>query len=743
VAEKKPYKKKIDVSALKLPLNAQEEIDAVLIRFLDQFYWFFFGFGGLALIITVFQALNSGWHYIITIDIAAYFLLVSLFPFRKKLNIRIVICIIILLLLVFAFYDFIVFGLLSVGILILAGLLFLIGAFFGIRAGFIGLSIVTSGLLLIAIGFCTGYLPVFIDAQVYLTAPGSWIVHINLFIILVVCVLLCYGLILRKLKSSLSDLSKKSGKLSLANKKLQQQAKARKESENKYRMLVNNMSDILFVQDMNLNITHLSPSVKQLFGYSVEEGLRLKMGDLMTKDSVQKAIQLFKKNAGMAKKKEIDIPLMQYEYIRKDGSTFWGELKVIFLRDKKNKLTGIQGILRDISERRKTEEERKALHEQLLHSQKMEAVGQLAGGIAHDFNNQLLSIMGYAEILKDEYVQDSQVLEYSTKIISSVRRAADLTKKLLAFARKGKYQTLPIDIHALINEVIIILKHSIDKTILIEKQLEASSPIVEGDPGQIQNALLNIALNARDAMPTGGGLKFRTASTNLTESTIPAFHSDIKPGPFIKICISDTGTGFTEEARKHIFEPFYTTKEAGKGTGMGLASVYGTVQTHRGGIDVQSEPGKGTSFCIYLPLSKEATGLASEIQPDKIFTRGKGRIMVIEDENDIRSMLETMLSRLGYTCFLFSNGALALEQYEKQAHDIDLVILDFILPAISGKTVFETMRTKNPQVKILISSGYSADGEIQQLLTKDHTGFIQKPFSLADLAKKITELLAQ
>lgn len=382
--------------------------------------------------------------------------------------------------------------------------------------------------------------------------------------------------------------------------------------------------------------------------------------------------------------------------------------------------------------------EEKTLQEQLAQSQKMDTVGQLAGGIAHDFNNMLSGILGSAEVIGMNQNLDSEVREYINIIINAAERASELTSKLLAFSRRGKIISSVIDIHECISSVIMLLKRSIDKRIIIKESLLAERFKITGDPTLIQNALLNLAINAKDAMPDGGSITIATREAYLDDEFIRKYpHAD--KGLYLEIDISDTGTGISRENLPKIFDPFFTTKPVGKGTGLGLAAVYGTVKEHRGFIRVYSEENVGTVFRIYLPLDSERN--YEKEKAESIVIPGRGRIMVVDDESVIRNTAYGMLSSMGYEVLLAQDGEEALKIYESEIEKIDLVVLDMVMPKISGKETFERLKKIDKSVKVIFSSGFSPEAVAGDIRGKGAIGFIQKPYRIVELSKLIHEAI--
>lgn len=388
--------------------------------------------------------------------------------------------------------------------------------------------------------------------------------------------------------------------------------------------------------------------------------------------------------------------------------------------------------------RMRAERERVKLESQLRQVEKMEAIGQLAGGIAHDINNQLGCILGYADIIQDVNEEPS-IREFITKISQSVSRSSDLVKKLLAFSRHGNFVMKPVNVTALIHEVVGFLQHSIDKSVALSMVAADGQLFVMGDPSQLQNALLNLGLNARDAMPDGGTITYEVHSMKVGRREHKRFPACV-PGDYVCIRVRDTGVGMPPEIIDRIYEPFFTTKAEGKGTGLGLAAVYGTVSSHRGGIDVKSRVGKGTDFTILLPYYAPPVDEADEAGEQQVVF-GSGTVLVIDDEIDIRDTVTMTLRKCGYTVITAGDGLEGVQLYIKFSGMIDLVILDMVLPGIDGKSTFERLQEIDPQVKVVVVSGYSVDGRIQSVLDQGARSFLQKPFRGADLLRLVSDIL--
>lgn len=377
------------------------------------------------------------------------------------------------------------------------------------------------------------------------------------------------------------------------------------------------------------------------------------------------------------------------------------------------------------------------LQEQLNQSQKMDAIGQLAGGVAHDFNNMLGGIIGAAELLQSPEIDLNQIgLNYVNMILEASNRAADLTAKLLAFGRKGKVSSTSIDVHYIIDDTLTLLKRTLDKKIEITVLKKAKNSIIVGDNSALQNSFLNLGINASQAMTDGGELNIKTSNIHLNENYCMNSSFDIAAGNYVDIEIRDSGCGIPNENIDKIFEPFFTTKKHGEGTGLGLASVYGTVQNHLGAITLESELGKGTVFHIYLPCSDSEI---KESSTDKQIFKGTGKILLVDDEEIIRITGKFILEQMGYTVIMAEDGIEAVEIFKKMHSEIDLVIIDMIMPRMNGSEAFLKMREIDANCKVVISSGFTKNENLIELKEIGLSGFIQKPFRGYDLSKFLTD----
>lgn len=378
----------------------------------------------------------------------------------------------------------------------------------------------------------------------------------------------------------------------------------------------------------------------------------------------------------------------------------------------------------------------KKLEDQLRQSQKMEAIGTLAGGVAHDFNNILTAIMGFAGILNAK-LGDSPHAHFADDIIAAADRAATLTQSLLAFSRKQVMETKPEEVNGIVRTIDKILRRVIGEDIELHCSLVPEELTIMGDCGQIEQVLMNLAVNARDAMPKGGIVSITTERMELTEELLGA---TLKPGPYARITVSDTGCGIDEATRQRIFEPFFTTKEVGKGTGLGLSIVYGIVKQHGGDITVYSEVGKGTSFRIYLPLVSSISKLR-ENSPVQPVVGGSETILLAEDNDGVRNFMAQALEDFGYKVIEARDGEDALAKYHANRDRIQLLLLDVVMPRMNGREVYDTVRNEGGQVRVLFSSGYTADIIEQKGILEDGVGFLSKPVTMQVLLAKVREAL--
>ncbi len=424
--------------------------------------------------------------------------------------------------------------------------------------------------------------------------------------------------------------------------------------------------------------------------------------------------------------------------LRKDGSTYPLEIhgKNIPYHGRTVRVTEF----RDITASRQAEEEQQRLRDQLMQVQKMESVGQLAGGIAHDFNNMLVPIIGYAELLGDNLPPDDPRCAYVEEIVRSAERSRDLVRQLLAFARKQTLEMKPLNLNRIVENFQKMLRRALHENVTIQTGLSPDIGSIMADVGQVEQIILNLAVNAQDAMPGGGTLSISTSEVVLDES-YTRLHEDLKPGPYVLMSISDTGTGMDRKTIPRIFDPFFTTKGPGKGTGLGLATVYGIVKQHGGNVSVYSEPGMGTSFKVYFPRHGELPAQTATERKRVGPVHGSEIILVVEDNDSVRELITSTLKGYGYTILSAPDGDAALRIAESCPKELALLITDVVLPSMNGKALYESLCSRCPSIRVLYMSGYTADVITHHGVLDSGVAFMQKPFSLLALAVKVRELL--
>jgi two-component system cell cycle sensor histidine kinase/response regulator CckA len=424
---------------------------------------------------------------------------------------------------------------------------------------------------------------------------------------------------------------------------------------------------------------------------------------------------------------------IEFRCIWPDGSTHWisGRAKTSYGPDGKS--PGLIGISIDITER-------KSLEAQLRQSQKLEAVGQLAGGVAHDFNNLLTAILGYSNFVVDTFEAGDRRHSDIREVIKAGERAATLTRQLLAFSRKQVLQPVAVDLNALITGIRQMLGRLIGEHIDLVTVLPSDLRAVRADPGQIEQIVMNLVVNARDAMPTGGRVAIETANIELGESYAKE-HKSVRPGSYVMLAVSDSGIGMNEETKQRLFEPFFTTKEPGKGTGLGLATVHGIVQQSNGHVWVDSEPGAGTVFKIYLPAIDRGEDVSVPTARDEVIAAGTETLLVVEDEEAVRFLSRVILEKAGYRVFDAPTPERAEAVFDANPALFDLLVTDVIMPGSSGPKLFERLAQRRPDLKVLYVSGYTDDAIVHQGQLDPGIEFLQKPFSAEDLSRRVREVL--
>jgi two-component system cell cycle sensor histidine kinase/response regulator CckA len=501
---------------------------------------------------------------------------------------------------------------------------------------------------------------------------------------------------------------------------------ALQKSEEKHRLLIENSNEAIFIiSDGKINFAN--SRTKQMLGYNMEDLQLISFINLVLTEDREMVYE--RQKSTLTERNSASN--YGFRIFNKESITLWVEINSVGISWENQPAT--LNFMRDITKQKRTET-------RLLQAQKMESIGTLAGGIAHDFNNLLMGIQGHASLALLDMDPNNPTYDHIKTVESLVLSGADLTKQLLGFARGGKYEVKSVDLNSLIYKTSETIGRT-KKEIIIHRNLGNELWLTDADQGQIEQVLLNLIVNAWQAMPGGGDLYLETKNVVLDENRFKPLN--VKNSHYVKISVTDTGVGMDEKTKERIFEPFFTTKEMGRGTGLGLATVYGIIKNHNGFINVYSEKGQGTTFNIYLPASprketkdrNEATASNAEI------AKGTETILIIDDESMILNVGKEMLKTLGYTIQIAHDGPTAIDFYKKDPGSIDLVILDMVMPDMGGGEVFDKLKIINPQVKVLLSSGYSLNGQATRIINRGCVGFLQKPFTLRDVAGQLRKIL--
>ncbi len=507
--------------------------------------------------------------------------------------------------------------------------------------------------------------------------------------------------------------------------------RALRESEERYRSVVENSRDGIMVMNDALQISYANEVLSQILGYSRKEIQGSSFKKYLTQDCFESVEDFFINTF----RGEIIPSGLICTIICKTGNERTVKIGANRFEDSRDKVK-IVSQLSDITDELKTEKEKKNLEAQLIHAQKMEAIGTLAGGIAHDFNNILMGIQGYLSLMRLNPEAENPDQKYIQGIEENVMSAANLTEQLLGFARKGKYTPRTTCLNDIVEKSSRMFTRT-KKEISVHKRFQENIRNVEVDRGQIEQVLINLYLNAWQSMPEGGDLYIQTDNVTLSDDYCKPFEAS--GGKYVKLSVTDSGIGMDKETMERIFEPFFTTKEVGQGTGLGLASAYGIIKNHNGIIRVYSEKDHGATFIIYLPVSEAQT--FDDAPDDYMLVKGKERILLVDDEEGPVLVEELMLKELGYTVLTARSGKEAIDLYRSNTENLDLVALDMIMPEKSGKATYEELKKIDPGIKVLLVSGYSLNKQIEELISQGCNGFIQKPFDIIELSQKLREIL--
>jgi len=501
-------------------------------------------------------------------------------------------------------------------------------------------------------------------------------------------------------------------------------------SEAKFRAIFERVATGIALVDMEGRLIEGNPALQRMLGYSEEELRNRAFGEFTYLEDVMTDASHWRELVSGTR----DYYQVEKRYVRKDGSLVWGLMNVSLLRSGNNEPEFAIFIVEDITER-------KQLESQLLQSQKMETVGRLAGGVAHDFNNLLTVVGGYTQLSLLGIGENDPLKGNLEEIRKATERAATLTRQLLAFSRRQVMDLKVIDLNAVVKDLDKMLRRIIGEDIELRTILANDLGRVKTDPGQIEQVILNLAVNARDAMPKGGALLLETTNIELDED-YARYHIGVEPGWYVMLSVTDTGCGMSAEVREHLFEPFFTTKEKGKGTGLGLSTVYGIIKQSGGNIWVYSEINRGTTFKIYLPRVEEEIDSLPPRDESESLPTGNETVLLVEDDASVRELAAQILRNQGYTVLEAPHGheaiRMARDGVEKKIH---LLLTDVVMPQMGGRELVNQFRRLHPDVKVLFISGYSGNAVTHQAMVKPGERLLQKPFSPTTLAKKVREAL--
>ncbi|MEW6263617.1 MAG: ATP-binding protein [Thermodesulfobacteriota bacterium] len=520
--------------------------------------------------------------------------------------------------------------------------------------------------------------------------------------------------------------------LKLANEKLRAEIEERgkaeqalRVSEEKYRTILESLEEGYHELDLSGRYTFMNEALARILEHSAGELLGLEIERFMDESTARE----FKKVCDQALKTDRPVLPLEWSLARGDGGKTYLETTITVLRNDEGRPTGFKGFTRDVTEEKK-------LKTQLMYAQKIEAIGTLAGGLAHDFNNLLMGLQGNISLMLLHTASDHPHAAWLRNMEKLVHSGARITAQLLGYARKGRYELRPLDVKQVIRETAETFGRA-RKDVIIVQELAQDLALIEVDQGQIEQVLLNLYVNAGDAMPNGGTLTLR--ADNVTHEDMTGRPYEPKPGRYVRLEVADTGLGMEPKVMERIFDPFFTTKQMGRGTGLGLASCYGIVKAHGGYIDVISELGQGATFSIFLPVTDKP--LVEGVHSAQPIISGRETILLVDDEEMILQVGAELLEQLGYTVFKAGGAAEALAIYRREKDNIDLVILDMIMPGVSGGEIFDRFKAVSREVKVLLSSGYSLEGQAAEIMSRGCNGFLQKPFNLEQLSRKVRDIL--
>jgi len=508
------------------------------------------------------------------------------------------------------------------------------------------------------------------------------------------------------------------------------QREALREQERLLRQIIDANPSLIFVKDWNGRFVLVNQATAHVYGTTVDALVGKTDGDFNR--NTEEVAHFLRDDRDVMSSGQPKI-IAEEPVTNPAGETRWFQTIKVPLRSPAEGTATLLGVATEITER-------KRLEEQLLQSQKMEAVGQLAGGVAHDFNNILTAIVGYTDLLAAELASNVRQLEDLEEIRKAARRAAALTRQLLAFSRKQVLEPRIIDVNAVVLNLDKMLRSLISENIELKTDLADNLGAARADPNQIEQVIMNLAINARDAMPDGGTVTIETGNVTLDDA-YAGQHVSVIPGEYVMLAVSDTGCGMDAKTQSRIFEPFFTTKPAGRGTGLGLSTVYGIVKQTGGNIWLYSEPGKGTTFKVYLPAIAALPEDIGKVAPAEAPRRGAGTVLVVEDDEQLRRLTHRALDAQGYTVLVADRGGTALDIARRHKGEIDLLLTDVIMPDTNGRKLAETIRAARPGMRVLYMSGYPDGAIASHGMLEPGVAYLAKPFTTEAITRRVREVL--